>query len=146
MSFSDQFSIGERMLLTKEGTKAHRQHQQSVAVGGGAVVAAVALPAAYRLKRLVVLLATPAVLLLSPGRANAILTNNIYESDGDVIIQVNGALNLPASQLAEGSCGFNSYVFGGQAEICTGGFLSEVASYSISGLATFLQGSVACTG
>jgi hypothetical protein len=104
------------------------------------------LPAAYRLKRLVVLLATPAVLLLSPGRANAILTNNIYESDGDVIIQVNGALNLPASQLAEGSCGFNSYVFGGQAEICTGGFLSEVASYTISGPATFLQGSVACTG
>jgi hypothetical protein len=146
MSFSDQLSIGVRVLLTKEGTKAHRQHRQSVAVGGGAVVAAVALPAAQRLKRLVVLLATPAVLLLSPGRANAILTYNIYESDGDVIIKANGALNLPPSQLTEGSCGFNSYVFGGQAEICTGGFLSEVSSYSISGPSAFLQGSVACTG
>jgi len=146
MNFSDQVSNGERVLLTKEGTKAHRQYQQSVAVGGGAVVAAVALPAALRLKRLMVILATPAVLLLSPGRANAILTYNIYESDGDVIIQANGALNLPSSQLAEGSCGFNSYIFGGQAEICTGGFLSEVASYSISGPSTFLQDSVACTG
>jgi hypothetical protein len=146
MSFSDQLPIGERVRWTKEGAKAHRQPQQSLAVGGGATVAAVALPAARRLKRLVVLLATPAVLLLSPGQANAILTYNIFESDGDVIIQTNGALNLPPSQLAEGSCGFNSYVFGGQAEICTGGFLSEVASYSISGPSTFLLGSVACTG
>jgi hypothetical protein len=145
MSFSGQLSIGERVRWTKEGAKAYRQSQQSLAVGGGAV-AVVALPAAHRLKRLVVLLATPVVLLLSPGRASAILTYNIFESDGDVIIQTNGALNLPPSQLAEGSCGFNSYFFGGQAEICTGGFLSEVASYSISGPSTFLQGSVACTG
>jgi hypothetical protein len=33
------------------------------------------------------ILATPAVFLLSPGRANAILTYTIDQSDGDVIIQ-----------------------------------------------------------
>ncbi len=101
---------------------------------------------AHQLKRLVAVLATPAVLLLSPGRANAVLTYNIFESNGDVIIQTKGSLNLPPSQLEEGSCGFNSYVFGGQAEICTGGFLSEAASYSISGPSTFLQGSEGCSG
>jgi hypothetical protein len=39
-------SIGERVRLTKEGAKAHPQHQQSLAVGGGAAITAVALPAA----------------------------------------------------------------------------------------------------
>jgi len=83
----------------EEDTKAHRQPQQSLEVGGGAVSAADALPVAHRLKHLMLILATPAVLLLRPGRANAILTYNIDQSDGDVIIQPNGALNRPTLSL-----------------------------------------------
>ena len=79
-----------------------------------------ALPVAHRLKHLMLILAIPAVFLLSQGRANAILAYTIDQSDGDVIIQPNGALNRPTSQLAEASCG--------------------------SGPSTFLQDSVAGTG
>jgi len=46
MRYSEQLSPGERVMLTKEGAKAHRQHQQSIAIGGGAVAVAIALPAA----------------------------------------------------------------------------------------------------
>ena len=48
-----------------------------------------------RLKRLASLLATPAALLLSGGRAEAILTYNIFEFGPDVVVQTNGSLNLP---------------------------------------------------
>ena len=46
MPFSEQLLVGDRIMLTREGAKAHRNHQQTVAVGGGAVAIAVALPAA----------------------------------------------------------------------------------------------------
>lgn len=46
MQFSEQLRVGERVMLTKEGAKAHRSHQQNMAVGGGAAAVAVALPAA----------------------------------------------------------------------------------------------------
>ena len=46
MHFSEQLSVGDRVALTKEGAKAHRNHQQTLAVGGGAAAVAVALPAA----------------------------------------------------------------------------------------------------
>lgn len=46
MRFSEQLVVGDRVMLTKEGAKAHRNHQQTVAVGGGAAAVAVALPAA----------------------------------------------------------------------------------------------------
>ena len=99
------------MRWAEEDTKAHRQPQQSLEVGGGAVSAADALPVAHRLKHLMLILATPAVLLLRPGRANAILTYTIDQSVGDVIIQPNGALNRPTSQLAEASCGSGPSTF-----------------------------------
>lgn len=46
MRFSEQLVVGDRVMLTKEGAKAHRNYQQTVVVGGGAAAAAVALPAA----------------------------------------------------------------------------------------------------
>jgi hypothetical protein len=46
MKYSEQLSIGEKVILTKEGAKAHRNHQQRIAIGGAAAAAAVALPAA----------------------------------------------------------------------------------------------------
>jgi hypothetical protein len=46
MGFSEQLFVGDRVMLTKEGAKAHRKHQQTLVVGGGAAAVAVALPAA----------------------------------------------------------------------------------------------------
>jgi len=54
------------------------------------------LTTAQRLKRLTPLLAAPAALLLNPGRADAVLTYNIFESGFDVVVQTSGSLNLPA--------------------------------------------------
>lgn len=41
------------------------------------------------------LIAAPAALILTPGRAEAILTYNIIESGPDVIIQATGSLTIP---------------------------------------------------
>ena len=87
------------MRWAKEVTKAYRQPQQSLEVCRGAVSAADVLPVAHRLKHLMLILATPDVLLLSPGRANAILAYTIDQPDGDVIIQPNGALIRPTLSL-----------------------------------------------
>jgi hypothetical protein len=46
MNPPENFSDGERVMLTKEGAKAHRKHQQTLIIGGGAAALAVALPAA----------------------------------------------------------------------------------------------------
>ena len=52
--------------------------------------------AAKRLRSLVPLLAAPAALLLNPGRADAILTYNIFEDGGNVVVQTSGSLVLPS--------------------------------------------------
>ena len=46
MRFSEQLVVGDRVMLTKEGAKGHRNYSQTLAVGGGAAAVAVALPAA----------------------------------------------------------------------------------------------------
>jgi len=74
---------------------------------------------AQRLKLLASLLATPAALLLSGGRAEAILTYNIFESGSDVVVQTSGSLNLP-SRISESGCGSDGYVISSQAIVCTG--------------------------
>jgi len=46
------------------------------------------------------LLAAPAALLLSQGEAKAVLTFNIFESAGNVVVQTSGSLDLTgATQL-----------------------------------------------
>lgn len=52
---------------------------------------------AQRCKRLTPLLAAPAALLLSQGQAKAVLTYNIFESGGNVIVRSSGSLTLPNS-------------------------------------------------
>ena len=47
-----------------------------------------------RCKRLSPLLAAPAALLLSQGQAKAVLTYNIFESGGNVVVQISGSLDL----------------------------------------------------
>lgn len=46
MQYSEQLSVGDVVVLTPEGAKAHRAHHTTNAVVGGATVAAVAAPIA----------------------------------------------------------------------------------------------------
>ncbi len=59
---------------------------------------------AKRCKRFTPLLATPAALLLSQGQAKAVLTYNIFESGGNVVVRASGSLNLPNSFDSFGIC------------------------------------------
>jgi hypothetical protein len=90
---------------------------------------------AHHCKRLSPLLAAPAVLLLSQGQAKAVLTYNIFESGGNVVVQTSGSLNLTGAQ-ANGyqNClinngGINSF----EGQICTGNNTSFQNAFSISG-------------
>jgi hypothetical protein len=98
-----------------------------------------------RLKRLASLLATPAALLLSGGRAEAILTYNIFEFGPDVVVQTNGSLNLPVL-VNPGSFRCSGFIEGvivsSFARICNGGDNVKVEYPLASGPATF-NGSVA---
>jgi len=76
---------------------------------------------AQRCKRFTPLLAAPAALLLIQGQAKAVLTYNIFESGGNVVVQTSGSLNLTGSQ-ANGNtaCGDNGFISATSAFICTG--------------------------
>lgn len=57
-------------------------------------------------KRLSPLLTAPAALLLSQGQAKAVLTYNIFESGGNVVVQTSGSLNLTGSRTnGSNNCG-----------------------------------------
>ena len=72
-------------------------------------------------KRLVPLLAAPAALLLTQGQAKAVLTYNIFESGGNVVVQTSGSLNLTGSQTNGANfCGANGFIGATSAIICTG--------------------------
>ena len=60
--------------------------------------------ARMRLPGMAAMIAAPAALLLSPGRAEAILTYNIFQSGSDVVVQTSGSLDLPATT-STGNCG-----------------------------------------
>ena len=76
---------------------------------------------ARRFKRLAPLLAASAALLLSQGQAKAVLTYNIFESGGNVVVQTNGSLNLTGSQsFYSNYCGVNGVIVSATGAICTG--------------------------
>ena len=76
---------------------------------------------AQRCKSLSPLLAAPAALLLTQGQAKAVLTYNIFESGGNVVVQTSGSLNLTGSQTNGANfCGANGYIGATVALICTG--------------------------
>jgi len=67
------------------------------------------------------LLAAPAALLLIQGEAKAILTYNIYESAGNVVVQASGSLDLTgATPNGTGYCGGNGGLVSLYAGVCTG--------------------------
>ena len=96
-------------------------------------------------------LAVPAVLLLSQGRAEAILTYYIFEDAGSLKIQTKGSLNLPSSTGTGAECvgapGGAFVAGGGFQQICSGQEtgtlppLPELTQYSIIGPTSFTQGS-----
>jgi hypothetical protein len=85
-----------------------------------------------RFPGLAALIAAPAALLLTPGRAEAILTYNIFDSGpNQVTLQASGSitLNSPASFV---SCGTNGKFQANIASFCTGPN-AFVPTYSVTG-------------
>ena len=115
---------------------------------------------AQHCKRIIPWLAAPAALLLSQGQAKAVLTYNIFESGGNVVVQTSGSLNLTGSQDAGSNyCAVNGAILSRIAIICTGtdpgtpinarrvsgpinfnGSVSRFGATSVSGMFTMLKG------
>ena len=134
--------------------------------GGGNIAANLLAPAvimplrilAKRCKRFTPLLAAPAALLLIQGEAKAILTYNIFESAGNVVVQTSGSLDLTgATPVASLACGANGALVSTAAFVCTGpnlpttiflitgptsfnGSALTFSGSSVTGLSTFLIG------
>jgi len=93
---------------------------------------------ADRCKRLSPLLAAPAALLLVQGQAKAVLTYNIFESAGAVIVQTSGSLDLTgATLLPSDYCGLDGAIASPFAVICTGPDIGPIPAYAISGPTSF---------
>jgi hypothetical protein len=99
--------------------------------------------ASKRLKLLAPLLAAPAALLLNPGRAEAVLTYNIFQSGADVVVQATGSLNLAgATFLGPDSFGAAGFLVSSSATIATGpdvllNFYQVSGPFAIPGTANF---------
>jgi MYXO-CTERM domain-containing protein len=92
---------------------------------------------AKRCKRFTPLLAAPAALLLIQGEAKAILTYNIFESAGDVVVQASGSLDLTgATSIGTTDCGPNGLIWSSSALICTGPSLIS-PRFAITGPSSF---------
>ena len=89
---------------------------------------------AHHCKRLSPLLAAPTALLLSQDQAKAVLTYNIFESGGNVVVQTNGSLNLTGAQ-ANGTwnCGSDGFISSSFARVCTGPNNLASQGYAILG-------------
>jgi hypothetical protein len=76
---------------------------------------------AQHCKPFIPLLAAPAALLLSQGQAKAVLTYNIFESAGNVVVQTSGSLNLTGATIERNSrCGADGAIIASLALLCTG--------------------------
>ena len=91
---------------------------------------------AKRLKLLAPLLAAPAALLLNPGRAEAILTYNIFQSGANVVVQASGSLNLAGASAGTDKCGAAGFLQSSFASICTGPD-GDIDFYAITGPSSF---------
>ena len=101
-----------------------------------------------RFQRFSPLLAAPAALLLSQGQAKAVLTYNIFESAGNVVVQASGSLDLSStsSSFFQNSCAAGApggAIVSAIAAICTGADITSPV-FAITGPASF-NGSVVIT-
>jgi len=79
-------------------------------------------------KRFKPLLAAPAALLLIQGQAKAVLTYNIFESGGNVVVRASGSLNLPNSFDTFGICS-NAGEWKAPSYSCTGSYPIQSVYY-----------------
>lgn len=116
--------------------------KRMIFLGGGSITGnlhqhAVNIPLrtlAHHCKRLSPLLAAPAVLLMSQGQAKAVLTYNIFESGGNVVVQTSGSLNFTgATQDGTYSLGKNGLIDSLFGILNTGPNNSSSPAYVISG-------------
>ena len=92
---------------------------------------------AQRSKRFTPLLAAPAALLLNQGQAKAVLTYNIFESAGNVVVQTSGSLNLTgATPNGISGCSANGAIRSDLAVVCSGPS-NILPQYGILGPASF---------
>ena len=92
---------------------------------------------AKRFKRFTPLLAAPAALLLSQEQAKAVLTYNIFESAGNVVVQTSGSLDLTGATALPAGEGCGPAAFdSGAAVLCTG-VKNNYDGYVISGPSAF---------
>jgi len=97
-------------------------------------------------KRLAPLLAAPAALLLSQGQAKAVLTYNIFESGGNVVVLTSGTLDLTGAATSRtGSCGSQGVIYSLEALVCAGPNNVSLSIYDITGPTSF-DGSVSAFG
>jgi hypothetical protein len=102
---------------------------------------------AHHCKRLSPLLAAPAVLLLSQGQAKAVLTYNIFESGGNVVVQTSGSLNFTgATQDSTYSFGTNGAILSSLGLVNTGPNNNSSPAYVISGPNNFNGNVLAING
>ena len=117
---------------------------------------------ARHINRLSPLLVAPAAMLLSQGEAKAVLTYNIFESGGDVVVQTSGSLNLPLTSIISSECYNDGGIHSAYAFICTGpqanlssygitgppsfnGLVFNISGSSVSAISTILDGGIAGT-
>ncbi|MCP9902322.1 hypothetical protein KBZ12_17265 [Cyanobium sp. Cruz CV13-4-11] len=81
---------------------------------------------------------SPSGLAAEPGQAKAVLTYNIFESAGNVVVQTSGSLNFTgATQSGPFGCStFNGAIYSNFAAICTGTD-ALVPTYPITGPGNF---------
>jgi hypothetical protein len=93
---------------------------------------------ATRCKCLTPLLAAPAALLLIQEQAKAVLTYNIFESAGNVVVQASGSLDLTGATLnGTNYCSADGVLFSRFATICTGPQATQQPVYGITGPGSF---------
>jgi hypothetical protein len=89
---------------------------------------------AQLLKRLTPLLAAPAALLVNPGRADAVLTYNIFQDGPNVVLQASGFINQFPPTCCTGLS--QAGIFTGIGQLGTGTDSNGNPAYSISGPVT----------
>ena len=94
---------------------------------------------AQRCQRLSPLLAAPAALLLTQGQAKAVvLTYNIFESGGNLVLETSGSLNLTPT-MSSTTCGFDGALALAFGALCTGTD-KNIEEHAISGPGSFSAG------
>jgi hypothetical protein len=127
----------------RETARAKNQHRK----GGGAIIRQIfqfhivikfPLPNSQKFKRFIPLLSASGALLLSQGQAKAVLTYNIFEASGNVVVETSGNLNLAGATVNTQDDCPGQIIVPIAALICT--VPGTVNIYSVTGPTSFSNG------